>query len=167
MSNYNPYTSPADGYNPMPTKGYPLADLGKRFLGALVDGLSGMVFVGPGYGLMIAGSIGQNEPGALVLVGMLLIGVGGLALLGVNLYLLFTRSQSIGKYLMKTQIVNFETGERADFVSCFLLRAFLNGLIGAIPCYGIVDIIFIFRPDRRCIHDLLAKTKVVDISTAA
>jgi uncharacterized RDD family membrane protein YckC len=148
-----------------------LADLGKRFLGALVDGLSGTIFVGPGYGLMIAGSIGQNEPGALALIGMALIGIGALALLGINLYLLYTRSQSIGKYLLKTQIVNFETGERADFVSCFLLRGLLNGLIGAIPCvggiYSIVDICFIFRQDRRCIHDLLAKTQVVDISSAA
>ncbi len=44
----------------------------------------------------------------------------------------------------------------------------LNGLISAIPCigsiYAIVDICFILREDRRCVHDLLAQTCVVDIS---
>lgn len=100
--------------------------------------------------------------------GFALIAVGGLALLACQLYLLATRSQSVGKYLMKTQIVDFATGQPASFVNAFLLRAFVNGLIGAVPCvggiYSIVDICFIFREDRRCIHDLLAKTQVVDIS---
>lgn len=64
--------------------------------------------------------------------------------------------------------VDINTGMPADFVHCFLLRLFVNGLIAAIPCvgliYSIVDICFIFREDRRCIHDLLAQTCVVDIS---
>ena len=94
--------------------------------------------------------------------------LGGLALLATQIYLLATRSQTIGKYFLKTQIVDFNTGVRADFVQCFLLRTLLNGIIGAVTCigaiYGIVDICFIFREDKRCIHDLLAKTCVIDIS---
>lgn len=53
-------------------------------------------------------------------------------------------------------------------VHAFVLRSFVNGLIGAIPCigsiYALVDIVFIFREDRRCLHDLLASTVVVDIA---
>ena len=94
--------------------------------------------------------------------------VGGLITLAAQVYLLATRSQTIGKLVMKTQIVDFQTGVRADLVHALLIRAIANGLIGAIPCvgaiYSIVDICFIFREDRRCIHDLLAKTVVVDIS---
>ena len=37
------------------------ADLGKRFLGALIDGIASMVFVGPGYGLIIAGGGGVRN----------------------------------------------------------------------------------------------------------
>ena len=40
-------------------------------------------------------------------------------------------------------------------------------LAGRVPVVGIllrlVDILAIFRPDRRCIHDHLAKTKVIDL----
>ena len=148
-----------------------LADLGKRFLGALVDGGIGIVFVGPGYAMMIVGSIMADQNPSLVplvFVGLVLMLLGGLALLATQIYLLATRSQTIGKYFLKTQIVDFNTGVRADFVQCFLLRTLLNGIIGAVPCigaiYGIVDICFIFREDKRCIHDLLAKTCVIDIS---
>ena len=46
------------------------------------------------------------------------------------------------------------------------MRGFLPGLIGAIPLVGtvfsLVNICFIFREDRRCIHDLMAGTHVVE-----
>ncbi len=49
-----------------------------------------------------------------------------------------------------------------------LLRAIVNGMIGMVPyvggIYGLIDSLFIFREDRRCVHDLIAGTKVVDIS---
>jgi len=41
------------------------------------------------------------------------------------------------------------------------------GLIGIIPAIGgiiqIVNILFIFRDDRKCIHDLIAGTVVVSV----
>ena len=148
-----------------------LADLGKRFLGALVDGGIGIVFVGPGYAMMVVGSIMAEQNKNLlpfVFIGLALTLLGGIALIATQIYLLATRSQTIGKYFLKTQIVDFNTGVRSDFVQCFLLRSLLNGVIGAVPClgaiYAIVDICFIFREDKRCIHDLLAKTCVIDIS---
>jgi len=50
------------------------------------------------------------------------------------------------------------------------LRVVLNGLLGfitlyllgGIPLYSVVDALFIFRNDRRCIHDLVAGTVVVN-----
>lgn len=42
-----------------------------------------------------------------------------------------------------------------------LLRLMLNTLLAFIPGYALVDILFIFRKDRRCIHDFIAGTHVV------
>ena len=38
----------------------------------------------------------------------------------------------------------------------------VNGLIGIIPGYGLVDVLFIFGAERRCLHDYIARTKVVE-----
>jgi uncharacterized RDD family membrane protein YckC len=38
----------------------------------------------------------------------------------------------------------------------------LNGILGLIPLYAIVDALFIFRGDRRCIHDMIAGTRVIE-----
>ncbi len=168
----NPYAAPSQvgGPNPIGGGSMRLADLGKRFLGALVDGLVGLVLAGPGYVMMIVGqpSVEGEAPGAIFWVGLLAVVVGGLLILAAQIYLLATRSQTIGKCVMKTQIVDFRTGQRADLVHALLIRLIGNGLISAVPClgaiYSIVDICFIFREDRRCIHDLLANTVVVDIS---
>ena len=89
------------------------------------------------------------------------------ALLVVQAVLLSIRGQSIGNLLTRTRIVNFSDGETAHFVRAFLLRGCLARVIRQIPGIGgifwIVDSCFIFRNDRRCLHDLIAGTKVVKV----
>ena len=67
---------------------------------------------------------------------------------------------------MGVRIVDYTTGEIAGFVKAFLLRALVNGLIVGIPClgaiYALVNVLFIFGDERRCLHDLIAGTKVVE-----
>lgn len=130
-----------------------------------------MITAGPGLAIMIAGGLlagDQREPSAVFLIGVAVSVLGGIAFFGAQIYLLATRSQSIGKYFMKTQIVDVTTGRPADFVHSFLWRMLVNGLIYGVPCIGtiymLVDICFVFREDRRCVHDLLASTRVVDLS---
>ena len=47
------------------------------------------------------------------------------------------------------------------------MRYFPLAVIAQIPFAGgifsLIDCLFIFREDRRCIHDLIAGTKVVDV----
>ena len=83
------------------------------------------------------------------------------AILVFQMYLLSKDGQTIGKKVMDTRIVKVDTGENGGFVTNVLVRTILNGLIGIIPLYGLIDILFIFRGDKRCIHDLIAGTKVV------
>jgi uncharacterized RDD family membrane protein YckC len=89
--------------------------------------------------------------------------VGALVIL--QAVLLSIRGQSIGNMIVRTRIVRSPGGEPAGFLRAFLLRGFLARALRQIPFVGglfwIVDSCFIFREDRRCLHDLIAGTKVI------
>jgi len=81
-------------------------------------------------------------------------------------YLITTRGQSIGKIVMSLRIVNSIDGTNPGFIKAFLVRFILTQIITSIPYIGFIyifaDPLFIFRSDRRCIHDLMANTIVVE-----
>jgi uncharacterized RDD family membrane protein YckC len=87
-------------------------------------------------------------------------------LLVLQVVLLSLRGQSVGNMLVGTRIVRAPGGERVGFVRAFLLRGFLARVIRQLPLIGgifwVVDSCFIFRDDRRCLHDLIAGTKVIN-----
>ena len=90
--------------------------------------------------------------------------VGGVLVAGLlitQIVLLSTQGQSLGKKIMAIRIVGFETGKHGGFLTNVLLRWWVNTLLNVLPVYGLVDALFIFRDDRRCIHDLIASTVVV------
>ena len=57
--------------------------------------------------------------------------------------------------------VGNDSEANGGFVSNVLLRVIVNTVLSLIPFYTLVDILLIFREDRRCIHDMIAGTKVV------
>lgn len=83
----------------------------------------------------------------------------------VQLVMLHRNGQTMGKRLMGIRIVRSD-GTRAGLGRIFLLRALLPNLIAAIPFVGLffalIDALFIFADDRRCLHDRFADTIVVD-----
>lgn len=103
---------------------------------------------------VIDGSIGR----ALPFLALLVLTQGAL---------LAWRSQSVGKLLLGLTIVRHDDGTRADFRRSFFLRGALPVCIEQIPLLGfifwVVDSAFIFSADRRCLHDLIAGTRVVRI----
>jgi uncharacterized RDD family membrane protein YckC len=62
-------------------------------------------------------------------------------------------------------------GAPVNFVSGVLLRNWLMMLLQQMPVVNLIlpllDALFIFREDRRCIHDLIAGTKVIQLTGAA
>ena len=109
------------------------------------------------------------EPGRLLL-GAALIGLGAFSLLIVQIVMLSMRGQTIGKRLLGIRIVRFGDGSNPGFVRAWLLRSVGVGLIGTLAAlilpmlgnlFSIVNYCLIFRADRRCLHDLIADTKVV------
>jgi uncharacterized RDD family membrane protein YckC len=100
-----------------------------------------------------------NERATLVFGSIML--AGWALVLIANAILVATRSQSLGKLLVGIEIRRTD-GTDAGFWRIVGLRWFVTGLIGmGVPFFGLVDCGFIFRSDRRCVHDLLADTIVV------
>ena len=94
---------------------------------------------------------------------------GGIAYLVIfmviNGYLLVTKGQTLGKLALGIRIVDAASNGAATAVKLLGLRYVLVMLVAVIPIIGgllgLIDFLFIFREDRRCVHDLLAGTKVV------
>ena len=155
-----------------------LADPGIRFLSCLLDGVFGMMAAAPG-AMMIGLSVlvdvirhpadAQVEMAPRVVGGLVLLLCGALILFAVQVWLLTTRGQTLAKLIFGIHIVNHNTEANPGFVSAVILRWFVPQLITTfIPFLGglffLVDSCFIFRTDRRCIHDLIAGTKVVKVN---
>jgi len=92
--------------------------------------------------------------------------IGQLLFLSVNGYLLYTAGQTIGKKTLDIKIVNLDN-KLPEFTSIYGLRYFLISIFNNIPIIGsffaLIDALFIFRDDKRCIHDLIAGTKVIKV----
>jgi uncharacterized RDD family membrane protein YckC len=137
-----------------------LADRGTRLVAVLLDSVVALPLVILGVVVAVAGK--GND--TLVAIGIGVVVLAAIALVVYQIVLLSTRGQTLGKRWMKVKIVALD-GTNPGFVKAVLLRAFVNGLIGGVPylgmIYSLVDILMIFREDRRCIHDLIAGTRVV------
>lgn len=173
----NPYAAPASNVLRTPSAGeaFELADRGTRLGASFIEGFVFMIAAAPiiiavGLNEVIAegipeASLTEAEPAEMNFV---LLGLGLVLVLGVFIYqlvLLATRGQSIGKRIVGIRIVSHPEGDNPGGVKTILMRGFVPGIISNIPLLGpifsIVNICFIFREDRRCIHDLIAGTQVV------
>jgi uncharacterized RDD family membrane protein YckC/DNA-directed RNA polymerase subunit RPC12/RpoP len=85
-----------------------------------------------------------------------------LALALVQWNLIAVRGQSIGKMLCWMKIVT-ASGTNPGFVQGVMLRNWLRAALSMIPLFGLIDLLTIFGDSRRCIHDFLAGTYVVDV----
>ena len=98
------------------------------------------------------------------------------AYLVVNGYLLATRGQSIGKWLFGIQIVDATTDELIPLrtiatqrvIPVFLALAaatiVMPRFIGLLWLLILIDLVPIFGQEQRCIHDMLARSKVINVS---
>ncbi len=153
-----------------------LAGRGRRLGAVLLDGLLFFFVCLPGFAWLISSFGGLQhdsmdhaspvETLTRLAAPLLLVLVPLLVLLVYQTWLLSARGQTIGKRLLGIRIVRMN-GENPGFMHAVMLRSFVMQLLGAIPFVGpiisIVDPLLIFRADRRCLHDLLADTQVVEV----
>lgn len=107
---------------------------------------------------------GATSSGFEIMMGLLGLGFIGFAI--YQLVMLYRHGQTLGKKILGIKIVRSD-GSRAGLGRIVLLRYLVPGLIGLIPYVGfffsLVDPLFIFGDEKRCVHDLLADTIVVDV----
>lgn len=105
----------------------------------------------------------------LLTAGTLYVWAGIGAGIALQALLLALRGQNLGKLMFGLQVLNADTGTPAGAVRASLLRFVLpvtliivlnvfTAVIGFL--FLLVDFCFIFREDGRCLHDLIAGTKV-------
>ena len=173
MSDRNPYAPPTAEVRDAP---HPAADAGNlasrklRFIGSIVDAVAQMVVGIPLF--IFSGSWERVRAGEVSFDDTLLLTLGGMTVfLLLNGYLLATAGQTIGKRMVGTRIVNVSDERIPKFLTLVGARYGSTWLMSLIPgvgnLYGFVDVLLAFRDDRRCLHDLIAGTKVVNAETAS
>lgn len=155
-----------------------LADRGLRLLAKILDELIGLICALPGLAMLgwsfvqamltDQGNALDQLENAQAVLGFFVLGAGVLLITIVQIVLLSTRGQTIAKIVFGLRIVRVENGARPGFVHGWLLRNFVPGFASLLPfglgfIFSIVDACFIFRQDRRCIHDFIASTRVVKV----
>jgi uncharacterized RDD family membrane protein YckC len=165
---FNPAAADASEFVPS------LASRGSRLGAVLLDQLFVLILLLPGLWQLLQPFMKDMQAGrsptpeeivAQLAPALPLLIIPILVFVIVQIVLLVKHGQTVGKKLLGIRIVKLN-GSNPGFVSVIIMRSFLPGLIGGIPAVGpffsLVNVLLIFREDRRCIHDLMAGTIVVE-----
>ena len=146
-----------------------LASRGKRLAAAIIDiiiFLPLVIIIASPLGLIDTEVTDKPPPFDLEQTLQLFI-IGQVLFLLVQGYLLHSRGQTIGKVLLKIQIVA-TNGDMLGLGKLYFVRYFVFSLLAQIPVIGAVvalaNILFIFGKEKKCLHDRLAGTKVIDLA---
>ena len=161
----NPYRAPETvAAQPPSSPPGQLASRWARLGGAIIDGV---VITVVGLPVEYAMGVYDNFPDIsepTSQVGLLSLSFSCVLFLVLNGYLMATRGQTIGKSLLRMRMVR-TNGKAATFGRLMWLRYLPQWVVVLIPILGpylaFVDPLFIFRRDKRCVHDLIAGTMVV------
>lgn len=143
-----------------------LADRRLRAGAALIDAmLVAIVWVAGSAARTMAEAGGLTDATTSAFAFSVVFGLGMLALATTQLVMLTQSGQTIGKRQVGIRIVDATSGDHVGFFRVVILRSILNAAISAVPyagqVYALVDHGFVFREDRRCVHDHIAGTKVI------
>ena len=161
----NPYNAPAAAVADFAPAGEQvLAGRGMRLVAVLIDAVIMLAIMLPimWFGGYFTGMLSGVEPS---LGTQLLWSMGGfVAFVLVQGMPLAASGQTWGKKLMKMKIVDLQ-GNKPSIGNLIGMRYLPTQAIGLVPfvgaLYGLVNILFIFAEDRRCLHDKIAGTRVV------
>lgn len=92
-------------------------------------------------------------------------------IIGWIIWSLFTwqTGQTPAKRILKQQVVDAKSGEPFTFVRMLLREFAVKGVAGGLASTGtngvtfVIDSLFIFRQDRKTLHDMVIGSKVVQL----
>lgn len=141
-----------------------LASRGQRFVAALIDGVFLLLVSAP----LIAGVVAVSGWEAFAEMGVaanVAWTAAGFVIYALAQAYWLRNGQTAGKAVMKIRMVDADTGATAKMDRILLMRALPVQLVQLIPVVGsilgLIDVLFIFGADHRCLHDRIANTRVV------
>lgn len=158
----------------VPGDGANKASRGARLGAVTLDGLIGTLGLMPAYFELFRNMTATVRAGNAFSIWAGLVKTGGWFILGVvwvltvlaiNIYLMRKNGQTIGKKIVGIKVVRTD-GSAVSLYRVFFLRYVVNTCFTLIPgvgaLYSLVDSLMIFGDARRCVHDHLADTIVID-----
>ncbi|MCF7223199.1 RDD family protein [Marilutibacter chinensis] len=167
QDNDNPYQSPQAVVEDVAI-GDDLAGRGERLGAAIIDTLILLAVLMP---LMYAGGYFSQAMEAAargqqvsIVSQLMWIVIGFAVFVAIQFVPLNASAQTWGKRLVGVRIANLD-GSQPGIGQLLGKRYLPVQLVTAIPLIGnvlaVINVLFIFRSDRRCVHDLIAGTRVV------
>lgn len=164
MSDVNPYQTPHSDVSVADNSTNQLASRLARFGASFVDGLVMLVVILPMMYLMgVFNSIASGKEPSMGIMFLIAV-VGYVVFAAINYAPLKKNGQTVGKKVANIRIADMQ-GNKPDVGTILLKRYLPVQFVGQVPVIGglasLIDILFIFRKDRRCVHDLIAGTQVI------
>jgi len=155
----------------VPPGGMDMASITRRFVAMFVDGLILGVpaIIVIFFGLLSTGGLeglAQGGESEFLKLLPLMNGVASLimmvAVVAYEGLMLSAKGQTVGKMVLNIKVVTADGSPISRGQAWG--RALVRQLFGLVPCLGLVDYLVAFGSERTCIHDVLAKTRVVNWS---
>lgn len=165
MSDNNVYSTPQSQLvDQVDDSEKPLASRWARLGASIIDSIILMIILVPvmyftgGFDGMMTGA----QPSFVYMFGIGILNF--VVFFVINYRYLIASGQTIGKKVLEIKIVDLN-GNVPAFQPTLLIRYAIFVFPGQIPFVGqlfsLINVLFIFTAEKRCIHDLVAKTKVV------
>jgi uncharacterized RDD family membrane protein YckC len=154
----------------VPTRELDLATIGRRFAALWLDGIIiGVPLMIVVFVLLVPLGILDEPPNNADYIQPLMFmynGVTTLLLLGSYILyeglMLSAGGQTLGKKALNIKVVTLDGGEISRGQAW--ARAIMRQILSFVPCLGLVDYLVAFGQERSCVHDIVAKTRVVNVS---
>ncbi|HYL06442.1 MAG TPA: RDD family protein [Thermoanaerobaculia bacterium] len=152
----------------LPARGLDAASIGRRFGALFLDGLIlnlplTAIILGVFFAL---GAFNLNDPANpvnpllfLTMEGVLIVATLGAWILYEGL-MLARDGQTLGKKALRIRVVSAAGGPLSTGQA--FGRAAMRKVFELVPCMGLIDYLMAFGEQRTCIHDMVARTRVVN-----